>query len=477
MAVIRMSLDNSHFSETKSKKTTETRAIPIRTVTPTTALIRPRKKSNKKIFVAIALILVLGTFFVIGKNLLTRISPETAGISTFIPALKPELQKDSEGKTNILLVGIDTREGGGAGTQTELNTDTIILGSYDHDTNRLAMISYPRDLAVSYPGRTDLVRINSIYAIGERAKKGAGLEKLREVVQTISGKDIQYYAMVDLKGFIDAIDVVGGIDIYLDTDLSGLYPLENLSYTKISFKRGWNHMNGKSALQYSRMRKGVVPASESSDFARAKRQQKVIQAVIDKVSKSETLLDARKVLELMSVTSKNLKTSKISLEDMQAGISIMKDSGKPTSYSYVLDLYAGGDLGKLITVIDTNPYLVGPVSGANKWSDIQKFTKLYAIEPMIATMTKKIIIYTDGTQEKTQAATSFQKQYYFGNIQITSKGAPGISSKGFVYATGGKTYEETAKFVAKELRLQYKTEIPEEVKAIDAKEFAVVAVY
>lgn len=476
MAVIRKSLDNSHFVS-KNSKDLQNVSVVSRELLGNVSLRQTFTKQKKKtkasgIFLTgVAVLLIV--LVIVGKGLLANTGLTPIGIGSIIPAIKPKLSTDAEGKTNIMLVGIDTRETG----TVELNTDTIILGSYDEKTNRLSMLSYPRDLAVSFPGRTDLVRINSIYAIGEYSKKGTGLEKLREVVELVSGKKIQYYAMVDLKGFIDAIDVIGGIDVYLENNISGLYPAENYQYTRISFERGWNTMDGKSALEYSRIRKDVVPASESSDFSRAKRQQKVIQAVIDKVSKTETLQDAKKVFELLGVISKNLKMSKVAVEDLQAGVNLLKEKGKPTSFTYVLDLYAGGDLGELIDVIDVNPYLVGSVLGANNWTDIQKFTRLYFTEPMLATMKKAVLIYTDGTAEVATKATSIKKQYYYADIVISANATPGLHTKGFVYATGGKQYEQVAQFFAAQLGLTFKAEIPEELNIIDKKEFSVVAVF
>lgn len=479
MAVVRMSLDDSHFKSGASSVRTarsEQKVQPIQKASITHIdfpIKKEKKNKSKKYLVLIAVILAsIGMLFV-AKNLLAKTGFTPQGIGSIIPALKPELLKDSEGKTNVMLVGIDTRESG----TVEMNTDTIILASYDEHTNRLAMLSYPRDLAVSYPGRSELTKINSIYAIGELQKKGTGLEKLKEVVETISGKSIQYYAMVDLKGFMDAIDVVGGIEIYLENDITGLYPTEKFLYRRVSFARGWNTMNGQQALEYSRVRKDVVPASEGGDFGRAKRQQKVIQAVIDKVSKSETLLDAGKVFELVGVASKNLKVSKVSLEDAQAAVGIIKEKGRPSSFTYVLDLYAGGDLNKLIDVINFYPYMLGPVQGANKWTDIQRFTTLYFEEPQLATMTKDVLIYTDGGDSAASSATTFKKQYYYADVKIDSQSVLGINSKGTVYAIGGKQYEPVAKFVAAKLGLTYKAEIPEEAKTLDAKEFSVVAIY
>jgi len=482
MAVIRMSLDDSHFTQNSGTSTSRTTTPPLTVAARIQAqaqapLIRKQALSAKakKSFLVLLVVAAAITGGIIGlKQLLTRTGLAPDGVGSLIPVLKPKLATDSEGKTNVLLVGIDTRETG----PVELSTDTMILASYNETTNRLAMISFPRDLAVSYPGRTDLVRINSIYASGEREKKGAGLEKLRDVIQTVSGKTIQYYAMVDLKGFIDVIDVVGGIDVYVENNLSGLYPNERGTYTRVSFSRGWQHFDGKTALQYSRIRKGVVPASEGSDFGRAKRQQQVIQAVIDKVSKSETLLDAGKVMELTSVASKNLKMSKVSLQDVQAGIGILKDKGKPTSFSYVLDLYAGGDLRKLIYEISWNPYLLGPKAGANQWGDIRKFVSLFVLEPQLATMKKKVVIYTDGVGDHGAKASAFKKKFYFANIAISSKNHPGETVKGKVYAIGGKTYEDLGRFIAGELGLDYAgSEVPEVLNAIDTKEYAVVAVY
>ncbi|PJA14346.1 hypothetical protein CO112_03145 [Candidatus Dojkabacteria bacterium CG_4_9_14_3_um_filter_150_Dojkabacteria_WS6_41_13] len=478
MGVIRMSLDDSHFICSDGQKTLVS-VVPSITGFRSAATRVPefRKKRNVKgLFMFVGVVLFVVGAVLIGKQLLARSGVTPDGVGSLIPVLQPKLAKDAKGKTNVLLVGIDTRETG----IVQLNTDTIILCSYDDATNQLAMLSFPRDLAVSYPGRTDLTRINSIYAIGENAKRGTGLEKLREVVQTISGKTIQYYAMVDLKGFIDAIDVVGGVDVYLNTDISGLYPMNQGQfdrYQRVYFKRGWSHMNGETALQYTRIRTDVIPVSEGSDFGRARHQQQITQAVLDKVSKTETLLDAKKVLELAGVASKNLKMSKVSTEDVQAAVNIMKDTGKPTSFSYVFDLYSGGSIRRLIKEISWNPYMLGPSAGKTNWSDIKSFVEMYTIEPQLATMTKKVLIYTDGTPEKLAAAKSFQKKHYYAKMVVTAKNSPEISTKGFVYAVGGKQYEVLAQFVASSLDLQFKEELPEEIKTIDLKEYAVVAVF
>ena len=474
MAVMRMTLDDSQFQTSNTSITPKTTPQPLAPLrNPVVSAILPVKKKSMSIMPFIAIVAIVGVIFFVGNKIVQKTRSVLGSNTTLLSALKPKLQQDADGRTNVLLIGIDTREAG----EVQRNTDTIILGSYDSNTNRFAMVSFPRDLAVYYPGKTELSRINSIYAIGENSKKGIGVDKLKEVVETISGKTIQYTAMIDLKGFTDAIDVVGGVDVYLENDLSGLYPNEDFSYDRVTFTHGWTHMDGTMALQYSRIRKEVVPASEGSDFGRARRQQKVIQALIDKVSKSETLLDPKKVLNLTTTVFKNLTLSKFGIGDIEAGINIIKDKGKPTSYTSVLDLYAGGDLARLIDVINTNPYLLGPRLGAGKYSEIKNYINSYFTEPMLVTMTKQVLIYTGGDTTANQKSTAFIKKYYFATTKVSSQSGPGIGAKGFVYPVGGKLYEQVSKTVAAELGLEYKSELPEELKSVDTAQYGVVAVF
>jgi LCP family protein required for cell wall assembly len=447
MAVVRMSLDASQFNGKKTPRTT-TPTYSANAFSPrTTSLTRATKKAYDfgSLLKKVGIVVLLFASIWFGARAVRAIfaGNSLGGTQSLIPVLNPKLLKDESGRTNVMLVGIDTRETG----TVELNTDTIILGSYDEKTNRLAMVSFPRDLAVTSPDTGNVGRINAIYALGERKKKGTGLTSLQKVVEELSGQKIQYYGMVDLKGFTDAIDVIGGIDIYLDADLSGLYPTDKLNYIKVSFKKGWNKFDGKTALQYSRMRKDVKPVSEAGDFARARRQQKVIQAVIDKVSKSETLLDAKKVWNLLTVLQKNVKTSKFTIEDVQAGIGLIKEKGKPASYTYVMDFYAGNELGKLIDVISTNPYLIGPVKGQGKWSDVQSFIKEYIAEPTLPTMTKRIVVYDGGNGDFASRYKNLLNRFYF--VDFVKGGTYIIPSKTTVYAVGGKSYDIASAYLAK----------------------------
>jgi LCP family protein required for cell wall assembly len=479
MAVIRMSLDTAQFQgkrEEKKQPQVTQRVPPIRQVPfqPSRGSIpisrRPVKNTKKSPLLSLILVLVVvGLIYALLNKAVSFFSGGTvSNVQSLIPVAAPKLQKDSNGKTNVLLVGIDTRETG----QLELNTDTIILASYDDVTHRLAMVSFPRDLSVVYPTSGNVGRINGVYAASESKKKGTGLAAIQGVVEEISGQKIQYAGMVDLKGFIDAINVLGGIDIYLDYDLSGLYPINN-SYEKVSFKKGWNHLDGVMALKYARIRKSVTPKSEEGDFARGKRQQKVIQSVLDKVAKTETLLDAKKLYELFSIMKKNVKSTPVTLEDVQAGVTLLKEKGKPATYSYVMDFYAGGSLGKLIDVINYNPYLIGPVAGQGKWDAIKLFIADYIKEPTLPAMDKKVLVYDGSNGDFTAKYNALVKKYYY--VNFVKGGVYLVPNTSVVYSVGGKNYEYASKALAAELGIEVK-EVPTDLPVNIEKNIAIMIV-
>lgn len=294
----------------------------------------------------------------------------------------PTLKKDSSGEyTNILLVGIDTRERGNL-----LNTDTIILASYNHKTQDVILLSIPRDLHVQInPDVFWFQRINSIYVTYEGKGEGKGLPRLREVVEEITGYEIQYHAMVDFKGFEQLIDSIGGIDVNVENSFTDYQYPEGNSYKKVSFQQGPQHMDGKTALEYARSRHSLQN-SEGSDFARARRQQIVLSAVTERVSLS-SLLDPKSLMNLFNVVQDNIKISEFTINDIEAGIEVLKkfkDEGE--TYSFVLDPSAGS--GKLLK--EDQSYAIGPVEGLGKYGNIKKYLQnvwknpaLYEDDPVV----------------------------------------------------------------------------------------------
>jgi len=377
------------------------------------------------------------------------------GNSSAFSTLKkePSLLKASNGNTNILIVGIDTRSGG----SKLLNTDTIILASYNPKYNEISMMSFPRDLNVNFPNTPSYGKINATYAYGEIRKKESGMEYLKQLIESISGQKIQYHVMVDLKGFTSVINFLGGVDVNVVPGFKGWYP-QGGKYVSVTFKRGMNHMTGDSALQYARIRH-VYDAdtygdylAEASDFGRARRQQKIIQAVIDKASKVEAFQNTKKIFEIMGAVAKNIKINRVTPEDVEAGLNILKDKGKPASYSIVLDPSAGGG-GRLLRRGSGTLYTIEPTAGRSNWSQVKNFVKDYYTSPGLVTIKKPIYVYNNGASSFSSKLSSMSSRYYYASFKSggTPKGLPAAG----VYNIGGTISASTAKYLASAYKLNY----------------------
>lgn len=175
-----------------------------------------------------------------------------------VPPPAPPVEMDPN-VVNILVLGSDARpyEGG-------YRTDVIMLVSLNSQEGTATLLSIPRDLYVYIPGwRVD--RINT-------ADPRGGLEMVADTIRYTFGIPVHYYARIDFRGFMNAIDTLGGVDV----EATG-YLYDECGSTWYRYSPGNTyHMDGFTALCYVRMRKG------SSDFDRLRRQQEVLQAVFRK---------------------------------------------------------------------------------------------------------------------------------------------------------------------------------------------------
>jgi polyisoprenyl-teichoic acid--peptidoglycan teichoic acid transferase len=186
---------------------------------------------------------------------------------------------DGASRINILLIGLDYRDWeAGLGAP---RSDTMILLTIDPPTRTAGMLSIPRDMWVNIPG-FGYSRINTAYSSGEGNKlPGGGPELARKTVEQFIGVPVQYYAQIDFFTFVEFIDLIGGIDINNDEELR----LDPVGEGKDKIRLtccGMRHMGGEKALAYVRYRKG-----DEGDVGRAKRQQKAILAIRDKVLSPE----------------------------------------------------------------------------------------------------------------------------------------------------------------------------------------------
>lgn len=232
----------------------------------------PKKKKSKakKIIIAVvcvilAIIIAIISFVAI---MLSRINYKKVDTSSYVeqPIDAPTWDVISDNAiTNILLLGVDRSEDG-----TARRSDTMMLMSIDSKTKNIRMVSFLRDLYVSVPtiGKT---KINAAYAEG-----GAGL-----IMQTIENNfrvNIDHYIEIDFENFTKLIDAMDGIEIEMTQEevnyMSNWYLGEYGS--PISLQVGMNHMDGKAALTFARIRK------LDSDFGRTGRQRQVMMSIFDK---------------------------------------------------------------------------------------------------------------------------------------------------------------------------------------------------
>ncbi|GJQ52660.1 MAG: hypothetical protein HKUEN02_15070 [Anaerolineaceae bacterium] len=180
---------------------------------------------------------------------------------------------DGASRITVLIIGLDARD-----TDTSApRSDTMILLTIDPLTKTAGMLSIPRDMWVNIPG-FGYSRINTAYSSGEGNKlPGGGPELARKTVEQFIGVPIQYYAQIDFNTFVQFINRIGKIEVYNDEELR-LDPIgPGLDKIRLTCC-GLRTLNGETALAYARYRKG-----DEGDFGRARRQQKVIIGIRNKV--------------------------------------------------------------------------------------------------------------------------------------------------------------------------------------------------
>lgn len=273
------------------------------------------KNRRKIITYAIALIVVVIIFS--GKIL---ISSQNAtgwfpGSSLFnklkhiVPSSDKQLKGEESDRINILLLGM-----GGEGHDGGTLTDTIMLSSLKPSTKEVALFSIPRDLTVPINGYWQ--KINSVNAYAEQKLPGSGSEAISEKVTEILNVPVDYYVRVDFNGFINIIDEIGGIDVNVENTFDDYtYPIRGREddpnyysrFEHLHFDKGWQKMDGSLALKYARSRHALGP--EGNDFARAKRQQIILEAVKEKLLSRQTLLNPVVLGKLIAELNKDISTN------------------------------------------------------------------------------------------------------------------------------------------------------------------------
>lgn len=193
-------------------------------------------------------------------------------------------------RINFLVMGLDLRPSEG---DAPSRSDTMFILTLDPKTKTAGILGIPRDLYVEIPdgeGSYYEDRINTAFVMGEvNGYSGGGRALAIDTVERNIGVQIHHYIIIDFEGFKELIDALGGIDVdvpeylydpeYSESELPG-------DYDPQEFFPGVQHMDGKTALAYARIRR------PSNDFDRIQRQQRIIFAAMDAALQRDVLRNA-----------------------------------------------------------------------------------------------------------------------------------------------------------------------------------------
>jgi LCP family protein required for cell wall assembly len=206
--------------------------------------------------------------------------PKTARL-----ALTPDNGSLLSTPSTILLLGTDHSLA--ASRAGDRHSDSITLLRTDPDHGRLYYLSIPRDLRVEIPGY-GAAKINTAYQVG-------GPRLAARTVSAYTSIPVNHIVVVNFAEFRDLIDAIGGIDIVVPRPILSKFDCPYGSEARCARWRGWRfaagkqHLNGRRALVYSRVRKNLLNPAES-DITRGERNQQVLQALMSKLASFSTFM-------------------------------------------------------------------------------------------------------------------------------------------------------------------------------------------
>lgn len=218
-----------------------------------------------------------------------------AGVGWWFFGRKPETVKVPEDTiasprtTEIMVMGVDPR------TEDTGRSDTLLLVSLDTGAKKASIFSIPRDTRVEM-AQGAYEKINHAYAYG-------GHEYTKTLLEKLLATSLDGYVLVDIRAFERMIDAVGGVDIDVEKRMYYEDPWDEDGGLVIDLEPGEQHLDGQHAMQYVRFR------DEEGDIGRVARQQKFLQALLDRVASPEVIPRLGTIVnELTTVIKTDIET-------------------------------------------------------------------------------------------------------------------------------------------------------------------------
>lgn len=248
---------------------------------------------------ALAVVLVAGTsvFGIAAVQLTGEVAANAVEINEGTEAPIPEIGA-YEGGFNILVVGSDANW-----DRDSVLNDVNILIHVSADQTSAVAVSIPRDLVVPYPGCTN-PKTGKTWAVAQglpinNALYYGGLPCVVNVVENLTGLDVQYAGMIGFQGVIAMSDAVGGVDVCTTSKIAD-------PYTGLFLDPGTHTIQGGQALAFLRSRHGV---GDGSDLTRISSQQVFLSALLRKLKSEDTLTNVFKLIGLTKAAAANMQLS------------------------------------------------------------------------------------------------------------------------------------------------------------------------
>ena len=261
---------------------------------------KAKKTTGKKILIGILIVLLLGIAW-----FTYRTYKNGWGLSGMLATVvgHDENTKKNLSEIKVLILGVSTD------LDSQL-TDTIMVASYNPNTQKANLLSIPRD---SYTGKntakaTASLKINALYNIEKTP------EKTLKAVNEITGLDIKYYVVVKTEALIQLVDAIGGVEFNVPIDMKYDDPTQDLH---IDLKAGTQKLDGEKAEQVLRFRHSnpdkitgqmsTYPSEYGNDdFGRMRTQRDFISALLKQTLKPGNIF---KLGEILEIAHKNVETN------------------------------------------------------------------------------------------------------------------------------------------------------------------------
>ncbi len=251
---------------------------------------RKKKLRFWRVFVLIILLIVLGGGSYFAYDILSNAKQATDDIYQELNPDKVATHREEEVQVtkdpfNVLLVGLETQEGGA-------RSDVLMLVTVNPQTEEVYVLSIPRDTRLYIPEVGYKTKITHSYGNG-------GIETTINAVQDLLDVPIDYYVTTNFDGFEDIVDTLGGVTVDVPFTFKAQLT-ESLKWK--TYHEGEMDLNGNEALAYVRMRK----TDPKGDMGRNERQQQVIKEIVDKGTSFSSIT---KIDDIMDDLGNNVKTN------------------------------------------------------------------------------------------------------------------------------------------------------------------------